>query len=103
MDMILGQLVELDARARAIVEEAEEYLESTIANMDREVAEYREAYTERATHRIGVVRDQEGAASQRATQDITQRYAQLMKNLEETYEEHHAQWEEQLFNNCIGR
>lgn len=103
MDMILGQLVDLDCKARAIVEEAEEYLETTIANMERDVAQYREAYTERATHRIGVVRDQEGAASERATQDITQRYTQLMKNLDQTYEERHAQWEEELFNKCIGR
>ncbi len=103
MDMILGQLVDVDRKARAVVEEAEEYLETTMANMEREVEAYKESYTERAVHRIGIVRDQEGAVSQKATQDIAARYAQLMENLEQTYEERHVQWEEELFNKCIGR
>lgn len=103
MDNILEKLVEADKQAQSIVEEAEEYLETTMANIERDVKEYQESYTERAQRRIGIIRDEEGKASQVAAEDILKRYDQLMEGLEETYQAHHAQWEDELFNKCIGR
>ena len=70
MDKILNRLVEADRKASALVEEAEEYLDSTVSNMDREVAEFKKGYEEKAIHRIGIIRDEEGKASQQATEDI---------------------------------
>ena len=103
MNHILEDLVKVDQEAQAMVEEAEEYLESTMANMDRTVQEYQQSYAQRAQHRIGIIRDEEGKASQQATEDIAKRYDQLMENLEKTYQERHTQWEDELFQKCIGR
>ena len=103
MNHILEDLVKVDQEAQAMVEEAEEYLESTMANMDRMVQEYQQSYAQRAQHRIGIIRDEEGKASQQATADIAKRYDQLMENLEKTYQERHTQWEDELFQKCIGR
>lgn len=101
MDVILENLMEVDRRARAIVEEGEEYLETTIANMERDVAEYKESYAQRARHRVGVVRDQEDEASRQAAEDITNRYHQLMEHLEKTHRENHTGWEDEIFQKCI--
>ena len=64
---------------------------------------FREEYTEKAIQRIGVVRDEEGRASQAELENISQRYHALMEGLEKTYEERHAQWEEEIFQRCVQK
>lgn len=102
-DSILERLVELDRRACAMVEAAQETLEDTLANTDRDMERFREEYTEKAVQRIGVVRDEEGKASQAELEDIARRYQSLMEGLERTYQERHAQWEEEIFRRCIEK
>lgn len=100
---ILDQLVELDRKACAMVEDAQETLEDTLANTERDMERFRAEYTEKAIQRIGVVRDEEGRASQAELENISQRYQALMEGLEKTYEEHHTQWEEEIFQRCIQK
>ena len=101
MDNILELLVETDKKAAAIVSDAEDVLESTMSNLDRDVAKFKEDYTQRAVHRIGIIRDEEGKASADALSDISKHYETLMANLDRAYEEHHKDWEKDLFNRCI--
>ncbi len=100
---VLERLVELDRRACAMVEDAQEALEDTLANTDRDMERFREEYTQKAVHRIGVVRDEEGKASQAELEDIARRYQSLMEGLERTYQERHAQWEEEIFQRCVEK
>ncbi len=100
---ILDQLVELDRKACAMVEDAQETLEDTLANTERDMERFREEYTEKAIQRIGVVRDEEGRASQAELENISQRYHALMEGLEKTYEERHVQWEEEIFQRCVQK
>ena len=67
------------------------------------MARFREGYTERATRRIGIIRDQEGQASQSALESISQRYQSLMEGLEKSYQENHQRWEEEIFQRCIQK
>lgn len=55
------------------MEEAEEYLDSTVSNMDREVEEFKKGYEEKAVHRIGIIRDEEDKASMESLADISKR------------------------------
>ena len=71
---------------------AQEALEDTLANTERDMERFREEYTKKAVQRIGVVRDEEGKASQAELEDITRRYHSLMEGLEKTYQERHTQW-----------
>lgn len=98
---MLDRLVELDRKACNMVENARETLEDTLANTERDVEHFREEYTRKAIQRIGVVRDEEGRASQAELEDISRRYHSLMEGLEKTYQEHHAQWEEEIFQRCV--
>lgn len=100
---VLERLVELDRKACAMVEDAQEALEDTLANTDRDMERFREEYTQKAVHRIGVVRDEEGKASQAELEDIARRYQSLMEGLERTYQERHAQWEEEIFQRCVEK
>ncbi len=101
VDRILEQLVAADQKACGIVDQAQAALDSTLANLDRDVAEFKEDYTQRAIHRIGIIRDEEGKASQEALEDISKRYEGLMAGLEQAYEAHHKEWEAELFRRCL--
>lgn len=103
MDNILVDLKQVDRRACEMVDNAEEELELTVANIDREIEEFKKSYSERAKQRIGIVRDTESKASEAAAGDISNRYESLMQNLETVYGENHNRWESELFERCIGR
>lgn len=103
MNNILINLEEVDKRACELVDNAEEELELTVANIDREIEEFKKSYAERARQRIGIVRDTESKASQAAAGDISTRYESLMQNLETVYNEKHTLWEDELFERCVGR
>lgn len=100
---VLERLVELDRKACAMVEEAQEVLEDTLASSERDMARFREKYTREAAQSIGNVRDSEGKASQAALEDISRRYQSLMEGLEKTYQERHVQWEDEIFQRCIEK
>lgn len=100
---ILEQLKQVDRRACDMVDNAEEELELTVANIDREIEDFKKSYSERAQQRIGIVRDAESKASQEAAGDISNRYDSLMQNLETVYNEKHVIWEDELFKRCVGR
>lgn len=102
-DSILERLVELDRRACAMVDDAQEALDDTLSNTERDMERFRQTYTEKAIQRIGVVRDEEGRASQAELENISRRYNSLMEGLEKTYRERHAQWEEEIFQRCIQK
>ena len=102
-DSILERLVELDQKACAMVDDAQEQLDDTLSDMEWDVARFREGYTERATRRIGIIRDQEGQASQSELESISQRYQSLMEGLEKSYQENHQRWEEEIFQRCIQK
>lgn len=103
MDNAIGELIEMDKKARAMVDEANDYLSNTLNNMDRDVAEFRAGYKEKAMKRIGVIREQEGKLSEEALRDMAGRYDALMQNLEKSYENNHKQWEDELFYKVLGR
>lgn len=102
-DNILARLVELDRKACTMVDDAQEELDDTLSNTERDMERFRQTYTEKAVQRIGVVRDQEGKASQAELESIFQRYQSLMEGLEKTYQERHTQWEEEIFQRCIQK
>jgi len=102
-DNILVRLVELDRKACAMVDDAQEVLDDTLSHTERDMEQFRQTYTEKAIQRIGVIRDEEGKASQAELENISQRYQSLMEGLEKTYQERHAQWEEEIFRRCIQK
>lgn len=102
-DSILSRLVELDQKACAMVEDAQEVLESTLSNAERDTARFREEYTRKAMERVGIVRNEESSASEAELKSISQRYQTLMDGLEKTYRERHALWEEEIYQRCIRK
>ena len=103
MDATINQLVQLDQKAREMVDEANDYLSKTLNNIDQDVAQFKEGYKQKAMHRIGIIREEEGRLSQEAYQDMSGRYQALMENLDKSYETNHRRWEKELFDRVVGR
>ena len=100
-DNILAMLVAADKKACAMVDDAQEVLDSTSTGLEREIARFREEYAQRASRQIGLAREKEDKASQTALEDIAQRRDKLMAGLEQAYQEHHQEWEADIFRRCV--
>lgn len=99
---ILARLVELDKKADAMVEEAQEVLDDTLSHIEEDTEQFRKSCAEKAEQRISAIRDEEGRASQAELENISRRYQTLTEELEKTYQERHTQWEEEIFRHCVG-
>lgn len=102
-DSILARLVELDNKAGELVEEAQEALDETVTNIERDTQEFRRSSAEKSVQRIGELRQQEEKASQARLEEIGRRYQSMTEALEKTYSDNHVQWEEEIFRRCVGR
>lgn len=100
---ILARLVELDKEAGAVVAEAQGELDDTLSHIQRDTEEFRRACAEKVDRRIDAAREEEEKASQAEQETIARRYRSLTEELEKTYREKHAQWEDELFRRCIQR
>lgn len=98
---ILARLVELDKKADAMVEEAQVVLDDTLSHIEEDTQQFRKSCAEKSQQRIGAIRDEANRASQAELENISRRYQSLTEELEKTYRERHAQWEEEIFRRCV--
>ena len=102
MNEIIKNLIEIDKQARNMVEDAENYRADVLAKLDQEVAEFKEAYVQRAEQRIGLVREEETRVSGRAEMTAREQVNTMEEDLKKVYETNHTQWEESIYKRCIG-
>ncbi len=103
MEDIINRLIEVDKQARTMLEQAEAYRKQLDGSREKALEEYRANLLERAERRLQMVQEQEAKASEEAKQTSAQSYEALLVRLDETYRHNHVQWEETIFQRCIGR
>lgn len=101
MNTVVGKLLDVDRRARQLLDDAKQYYEKTIEELDREKEAIREKYAEKAAAHIADVRHAETAAVEEAVAKITADSAEKTRRLNETFEKNHAAWENELFERCV--
>lgn len=102
MNETINRLIEIDKKARTIVEDAESYRDSVVANLDKDVAQFRREYIEKAEKRIGIVREEESKVSGKAMENAKASLERKLGDLNKLWQERHEQWEDELYNRCIG-
>lgn len=102
-DGVLARLMELDQKAGAMVEEAQEALDDTVSHLEGDAEAFRRARTEESERRVKAIREEEEKDSQAQLENISRRYRSLTEEMEKTYRERHAQWEEEIFRRCVGQ
>lgn len=103
MNTMVNKLLDVDRQARQLLDEAKQYYEKTIEEIDREKEEIRQRYTERATGRVERVRQSETANLEEAISKIKAGTAEKYRRMEALYDARHTQWEEALFLRCIRK
>lgn len=100
---ILVRLTELDKTASGLVEEAQAMLDDTLSGIEEDTRRFRDAFAEESSRRVDAVRQEEEKASQEQLESISRKYRALAEGLEKTYQERHAQWEEEIFQRCVRK
>lgn len=99
---IIRQLLDMDKKARQMVEDAEEErLRAEAALVDEKARVEAEILTQ-AQNRIVKLKNQTADETFREASSIAEEGQQLMRRLEASYAEHHVQWEDELFARCIS-
>jgi hypothetical protein len=86
-----------------MLDDARQYYEKTIEEIDRGKEEIRQSYADRATNHVAGVRQSETTNVDEMVAKIHSEAAEKIRTLNEIFDLHHQEWEEELFRRCIRR
>lgn len=101
MRNMINQLLEVDHKARALIDEAEQYYEQTIAETERQKIKMSQTFRSNADMHLISLRESESIRIQEETTEIRRVYESLENVMENQYNTLHTQWEEEIFNRCV--
>ncbi len=99
---IIRRLLDMDKKARLMVEKAEEEKQKAEASLAEEKARVESEIIARAQNRIARLKNQTTDETSKEARSIDEEGQQMMRRLEESFAKHHAQWEDELFARCIS-
>lgn len=100
MDTMVNRLLDVDRQAKQILEEARQYHDKTLEELEQEKKRILGEYTEKANRHIEDARASDNTDADDAVGAIRQRYAALTEKLEALYAAEHAGWEYELLRRC---
>lgn len=100
---MVNKLLDVDKQARQILDEARQYYDRTISDIEAEKKKMAEEYEKRAKHHLEDIEYSEGAAVKEAADKNEKLYSRLTAEMDETFEKNRAAWVDELFNKCVGR
>jgi hypothetical protein len=84
-----------------MLDDTKQYYEKTIEEIDRGKEEIRQSYADRAAGHVAAVYQSETTAVEETVSKIQTDAAEKTRILNETYDLHHREWEDELFARCI--
>jgi len=96
-------LLDVDKDARRIVDDAQQYYDKTMEEIETEKKKMLADYQQREKRRLEELKRSEEAKVRADTEKIKQRYAALTDELNKTFEASRVKWEDELFEKCMGR
>lgn len=102
MENIINNLIEIDKKARKIIDEAEVKSKEIIDSIEHSKKEFEIKYDDKAASRLKKVREEEEEKLKNSCLEIKDRYEVLQKKLEKAYFENHEEIENEIFNRVIS-
>lgn len=99
---IIRQLLDMDKKARILVENAEEERQKAESDLADEKARVEAEILTKAQNRIVKLKNQTADETSKEANSIEEEGRQMMQRLEANYAEHHVQWEDELFKRCVS-
>lgn len=103
MDTVVNKLLDMDKQARQILDEAKQYYDRTIEEIENEKQAITKLYNDKAHAHIEAVRTAETADAEDSIATIRARTTILCQGLDQIWNDHHEQWENELFARCTRR
>ncbi|MDL2233352.1 hypothetical protein LJC63_07205 [Ruminococcaceae bacterium OttesenSCG-928-L11] len=103
MNTVVNKLLDVDRRARQLLDDAKQYYDKTIEELDKEKEQIREKYAEKAAQHVADVRQTESAHVEDSVNRLGADTAEKISRLEQVYEESHQKWEDELFRRCVEK
>lgn len=102
MNTVVNKLLSVDKHARGILEEAQNYYDKTIADIEIEKIKIAAEHEEKAQDHYKKVDAAERDAVACAEKETSEKYSRLTAEMDEIFEKEHTKWEDTIFMNCIG-
>lgn len=99
---LINQIVAAEQSAKEIAREAKEQEETLETELERETADMRERYMERARRRVAEVEETERKAAKEELERWDQKLAGAMAQVESAYAKNRDVWVETLFRQIVG-
>ena len=102
MDSIIDELLSVDVRAQKIVDEAQDYYNKAIENIEKNKKQMLDNYNAKAQkHMQNVVETEELIFESKKT-EIVKNAEETSKKMNAVFNEKRQIWENELFERCVG-
>ena len=99
---MVNQIVAAEHNAKALAQEGRQRQQQLQAGLEREIADLRENYMQRARHRIELVEETERAGAEEDMAELDEKQRRAMKRVEAVYEKNRDKWVDTLFSMIVG-
>jgi rRNA-processing protein FCF1 len=103
VETVVDQLLEIDRKARQSIDEAQQYYENTMQEIETERQDIAQRYTQRADEHIKQVSGIEEQARADACAELQASLHTLERALDDAFATNHEQWEDEMFRRIIGK
>ncbi len=102
MKTIIKQVLDLDARAQQMLQDAYREREKKMAQVDKEAEEQRIQLSEHCQQRIELIRQQESDLADEEIEKVLAGEKQAIARLDERFEAGRAQWVSEIVSHITG-
>lgn len=102
MNTVVNQLLDVDKQARQILDEAQQYYDRTLADIETEKQRITAKYENKAKAHCEQAEAAEQGAIADSAKETAETYARLTAELDERFANTHVNLENELFARCIG-
>lgn len=103
MNTVVDKLLEVDKEARRMLDEAQQYYDNTLAELEDEKRRMWESYAAKAKLHLETLEAEQQQEVAEVVAEVRERTARLIRTMEDHYERNHRQWEDGLVAGVIGR
>lgn len=103
LNTVVNKLLDVDKQARLILDEAQQYYDRTLVDIEAEKQKITTDYENKAKAHYDKIEAAEHAAIVDAEKETGEKYARLTAEMDEIFEKGHVGWENELFARCVGQ
>lgn len=103
MNTIVNKLLDADKQARQLLDDAQQYYDRTLTEIQEEKKKLLQAYTEKADLHISELESKLTEEVEDVIEAVRKRTASTVAAMDQRYDRLHQEWEDQLAQRCMGR